>query len=292
MPNHIQNRVIFECGEEKLKEILTKIQSDDTEDKYEISVLGTIDFNKIIPMPDTVYRGLLGNKERELYGNNNWYDWSIANWGTKWNAYSFSHNDNEIAFQSAWSAPHPVLEELSHMFPGVYITHRWADEDIGNNCGIREYLNGEIVGSIIPETEKDAMDLAFEVWGYTADDFDMCLNANNTDYIRTDDDEYELIELFGFPALFTNERLTDEDIPLGMHVYHVKKDNTGIFLTFEQKNAANHYGSIITNETIYLGESGAITFNDENFPNFRGENLTLGQFVRGEFEQEGVITIG
>ena len=43
MPNHIQNRVIFECGEEKLKEILTKIQSDDTEDKYEISGLGTID---------------------------------------------------------------------------------------------------------------------------------------------------------------------------------------------------------------------------------------------------------
>lgn len=292
MPNHIQNRVVFECGEEKLKEILTKIQSDDTENKYEISGPGTIDFNKIIPMPDTVYRGLLGAKERELYGNNNWYDWSIANWGTKWNAYSFSHNNNEIAFQTAWSAPHPVLEELSHMFPGVYITHRWADEDIGNNCGTSEYLNGEIVGSIIPETGKEALDLAFEVWGYTADDFDMCLNASNTDYIRTDDNEFELIELFGTHALFSNERLTTDDIPLGMYVYHVREDESNSFSTLESGVSINHYGSIITNKPIDFGESGYINFNVENSPNFIGEYLTLGQFMRGEFEQKEGMTLG
>lgn len=292
MPNHIQNRVVFECGEEKLKEILTKIQSDDTENKYEISGPGTIDFNKIIPMPSTVYRGLLGTKERELYGNNNWYDWSIANWGTKWNAYCFSHNDNEIAFQTAWCAPHPVLKELSHMFPGVYITHLWADEDIGNNCGTREYLNGEIVGSITPETGKDALDLAFDVWGYTAENYDMCLNATKTNYIRTTDDKYELIELLGTPALFSYERLTSEDIPLGMHVYHVRKDEDNLFSVLEPEVNSNHYGSIITNELIDLGESDCITFNDDNTPNFIRENLTLGQFMRGEFEQKEGMTLG
>jgi hypothetical protein len=30
-----------------------------------------IDFNKIIPMPDNIYRGDLGKRERELYSLNN-----------------------------------------------------------------------------------------------------------------------------------------------------------------------------------------------------------------------------
>ena len=80
MPNHIQNRVTFDCSEEKLNEILMAICSVDEETGQ-----NRVDFNKIIPMPDHIYRGNLGTRERELYGKNNWYDWSIENWGTKWN---------------------------------------------------------------------------------------------------------------------------------------------------------------------------------------------------------------
>ena len=184
MPNHIQNRVTFDCSEEKLNEILIAICSDNKENGQKC-----VDFNKIIPMPDHIFKGLLGTEEKKIYGKNNWYDWSIENWGTKWNAYSFSHEGNTIGFQTAWSAPHPILAELTGMFPGVYITHEWADEDIGQNCGTREYLNGEIVGEIIPENNREAMEHAFEVWGYTAEDFGLRLNEDGTDYIRIDEEE-------------------------------------------------------------------------------------------------------
>ena len=32
-----------------------------------------------------------------------------------------------ISFQTAWSAPHPVIEKTVEMFPDVQIMHRWAD---------------------------------------------------------------------------------------------------------------------------------------------------------------------
>ena len=40
--------------------------------------LGSIDFNKVIPMPDYIFQGNLGMAEREKYGKENWYDWSIS----------------------------------------------------------------------------------------------------------------------------------------------------------------------------------------------------------------------
>ena len=49
-----------------------------------------------------------------------WYDWSIANWGTKWNAYDHQRlTDSAIYFETAWSAPTPVLEAMAAKFPEV-----------------------------------------------------------------------------------------------------------------------------------------------------------------------------
>jgi len=67
MPNHITNRLRFNADSEKVKEILEAIKQD------KIGV-GSIDFNKIIPMPNDIFRGNLGSAERELYGNKNWHD--------------------------------------------------------------------------------------------------------------------------------------------------------------------------------------------------------------------------
>ena len=79
MPNHVQNRITFEGEPKQVAALLAAIQNE----KYGI---GSIDFQKIIPMPSNIYRGNLGQKELERYGENNWYDWSVKNWGTKWNA--------------------------------------------------------------------------------------------------------------------------------------------------------------------------------------------------------------
>ena len=47
----------------------------------------------------------------------------------------------------------------------------------------------------------------------------------------------------------------------------------------------NHGGSIITDEPLNLGESGYIPLDEDAEPNFLVENLTLAEYMSGEFEQ-------
>lgn len=163
MPNHVRNELYFECdNEERIWELMDTIKGDDS----------PIDFEKIIPMPSNIFRGNLGQKEEELYGKNNWYDWSIKNWGTKWNAYEGSEMYNGISFLTAWSAPFPILLKLSEMFSDVTITHYFADEDMGYNCGKFVYKKG--IGEDITEFDggsDEATRFACDVWGYDYDEY-------------------------------------------------------------------------------------------------------------------------
>ncbi len=78
------------------------------------------------------------------HGFVSWYDFGCDKWGTKWNAYDIveSEDGNSVKFETAWAAPHPVIEVLAAKFPGVCIEHLWASEDIGNNIGHRRYCDG------------------------------------------------------------------------------------------------------------------------------------------------------
>ena len=67
MPNHVMNTLAFSGDAKRIREMKEKIKSDEYG-------LGTIDFEKIIPMPDSIYRGDLGRDEMEKYGKDNWYD--------------------------------------------------------------------------------------------------------------------------------------------------------------------------------------------------------------------------
>lgn len=94
-----------------------------------------------------------------------------------------------------------------------------------------------------------------------------------------------MISLFGKPALFTNERLTDADIPKGLFCYHLREGDDGRFATIEAKVTVNHAGSVITDEPIDFSKQGYIAFTEDTEPNFIGEELTMGEYMRGEFEQ-------
>jgi hypothetical protein len=163
MPNHVTNVIELKGDKKQISELLEQIKNDDFG-------LGTIDFEKIIPMPDNIYKGNLGKEEMKLYSKNNWYDFCVANWGTKWNAYGYEKdvdysNDGELRFLTAWNAPHPVISKLSEMFPDIEIVHEWADEDIGMNCGRYEYHDGERCGEYFPETDNEAVEFAAKVIG-------------------------------------------------------------------------------------------------------------------------------
>lgn len=132
MPNHVTNYMQFHGEQANIDKILELIKGEES----------WIDFEKIIPMPDDIFRGNLGPEERKLYGSNNWYDWCSFNWGTKWNAYydCLDKENNAITFDTAWSCPLPVLDKLAELCyeHGVYFTGKWADENCGYNVGIFE----------------------------------------------------------------------------------------------------------------------------------------------------------
>lgn len=293
MPNHITNRIRLIGEPTEVQRLLEVVKNDE----YGI---GTIDFGKVIPMPDNIYRGNLGAEEKKLYGENNWYDWSLANWGTKWNSYGYddsadySGNKDSLRFLTAWAAPHPILEKLTTMFPSVTIEHEWADEDIGVNCGRRTYYDGERIEEYYPDYGKESIEFAAEVMDrQLEEDYGLYLNATETGYINVEyDDEYELIDLFGQPALFTNDRITDADIPKGMYCYHLRQVDDGNISTIEKRVDVNLAGSVVTKEPIDLGEQGYISFTEDTSPNFTGETMSLYQFREYDPEQSEDETLG
>ena len=180
MPNHITNVLSFEdIPYEEVKEILEAIKNDEFG-------IGSIDFNKIIPMPDNIYRGNLGNEERELYGKDNWYDWSIEHWGSKWNGYDFTpyeEGGSSIEFNTAWSSVPQVIKALSEKYPDAVIKIRWSDEDFGHNVGEQEYQNSEAIYEFIPDSgSKEAYELAADIRNEDLEDLGFRLSEDGTTY--------------------------------------------------------------------------------------------------------------
>jgi hypothetical protein len=124
MPNWTKNELLIQNSDENInnKQILRKICTYSRQQKKY-----RLDFNKIIPMPKTVFSGRLDDKAKKKYGLNNWYDWRCKNWGVKWNACdTIVHNDDEsitIEFQTPWSPPLPVIDQMKKMFKNydIYI---------------------------------------------------------------------------------------------------------------------------------------------------------------------------
>jgi len=109
MPNWTENNVLFVGKKKQLETLKTMLKSKDND----------FDFNNIVPMPKNIYRGLLGREEEEKYGDNNWYRWSIDNWGTKWNAVGtrVELKDGSLyyTFDTAWDCPREIVNALMRM---------------------------------------------------------------------------------------------------------------------------------------------------------------------------------
>lgn len=93
-------------------------------------------------------------ENHRICGYTYWYDWSIKNLGTKWNAYGqpeegFSSDATEFQFETAWSHPMELITAMSEKLPGVVFSVKYADEDIGSNCGEYEIEGGKVIFSDI-----------------------------------------------------------------------------------------------------------------------------------------------
>lgn len=128
---------------------------------------GEVDFSSVIPMPENIFRGYLGEKEMIEHRENNWYDWSVNNWGTKWNAKSLSGepriDDTVVRFETAWAHPFPVIDALSQKFPDKLLHVAFADEDLGQNIGEYTIQGTSVWKHLIEEGSGEARDFAAEL---------------------------------------------------------------------------------------------------------------------------------
>ena len=105
----------------------------------------------------------------------------------------------------------------------------------------------------------------------------------NPDNILLDSDTFDVIEILGKKALFTNARLNLHDIPKGTYLYHLRESDSGDgFVSLEHQVIVNHGGSVVTKEPIDFGNKDYIGFTDETSPNFTGAEATFGMFLRDE----------
>ena len=157
MPNHCFNRVEFYSDVEEDIKKLHDIFSIDTRTEDEERTI----FGQFIPEPDwpttplteetakgLVYdRGKVG--ELPIDGrfpstdrqDDRWYDWRLANWDTKWDAYDVSIDDDdpeqlEVSFNTAWSPPEAICSKIREDYPDVSVS--WFYDEPG--CEIAGYL--------------------------------------------------------------------------------------------------------------------------------------------------------
>ena len=90
------------------------------------------------------------------------------------------------------------------------------------------------------------------------------------------------MELFEKPALFSNGRISRDDLPEGVYCYDLRgsDDDPGSPICVEERVVVNHAGSVILTAPLEFPEEGRLYFTDETGLNFNGGMLTLSQFLQ------------
>ena len=99
------------------------------------------------------------------------------------------------------------------------------------------------------------------------------------------DDSFELIEVCGQKALFTNARVDASELPNGVYKYDLR-DGVPFFSSIEKHVSVDHAGTVLTREPIDLGKNDCIEFDEETSPNFLGDELTLRDYLTADFTEE------
>ena len=169
MPNNCQNILTVRGPKEDLKKFEEK--SDD----------GKFQLGHHIPCPEELVEQTANyTKNPDMiakYGYSSWYDWRIANWGTKWEVYEDypvwmsadkstgtgdlsidTENLDEdageikISFLSAWGPPTQGIQKISGLWPNLYFTIVYVEAGNGF-AGTDNYKAGEMISSTQGEAE-------------------------------------------------------------------------------------------------------------------------------------------
>ena len=99
------------------------------------------------------------------------------------------------------------------------------------------------------------------------------------------DEKLEVVEVLGQTALFTNGRVTEQELPDGLYRYDLREGENLAFATIERNVSANHAGTILTKAPLDFGGQEYLVFDEDTSPNFLGYDLTPEEFLQTDFTQ-------
>ena len=161
MPNWCNNLLTIKSRNKNLLvEVRNSLSNNQDEDKGLLNY-----FN---PMPEEIRSRNPGDPTRpkkqefiQEYGSDNWYDWSVANWGTKWDVITchdcqiLGLDDDtwmlSIQFETAWLPPvqaikhfvkekRETIDSMSEDEVFWSVTLQYIEPGVGF-CGVHDFLN-------------------------------------------------------------------------------------------------------------------------------------------------------
>lgn len=196
MPNWCSNKLVVSGASKDLAEFTKTLGDDNTfrlsqtfpvpEELRDVVVGSTIQFaiptNKDDPRarPNITNPGEFERYEdvpqetlsewTQKFGATNWYDWSIQNWGTKWDAKGeMTVEDGECYcwFDTAWSPPTQWLETVSAKFPKLNFELHFAEGGMGFYGSAFAGSAFTEKGGVVEDVNEDGLyrdDLTDEDW--------------------------------------------------------------------------------------------------------------------------------
>lgn len=141
MPNWCHNKLIVAGPKPEVEKFIVDVQHENhgksvpSKDASGSPVLTTVNqplsFDRVTPLPES---------EKE-----NWYDWRVDNWGTKWDAVSCeihvtTSDENKASaaysFDTAWSPPDVVVSKLIESYPALYFKFTYGEPGMNYGGGI------------------------------------------------------------------------------------------------------------------------------------------------------------
>ena len=177
MPNWVSNNIRVTGSEQDIAELVARAGKEPVtwraEEAGEEKVPPFNFANFIAPEQEILdsgeYHGTRGFVKGEKVGHtsSNWYEWNIANWGTKWDACDAelnAINAEEVVFnfQTAWSPPEPIFSAMAEEFPNLTFTIHWEEEQgFGARLESEDGNTGNLIVTKewdIPDSHKDYVD--------------------------------------------------------------------------------------------------------------------------------------
>ena len=135
MPNWCYSQLTVSGEPKQLHKFLKEVERTPLEGEADShNEASKLAFNRIIPMPS------------EMWVDEKWYEWRIANWGTKWECGIDYETTNEwesgevrFDYRTAWSPPEPIMQAVVKKYPKLLFHWTYWEESY-------EYW-GDITGS-------------------------------------------------------------------------------------------------------------------------------------------------